>query len=260
LKQIKIVRLDVSCGTVTTILDYVAEERPLLLFLNRTHYATIFCTPSKMKELAIGYLLSEGVIESIQEVREIILTKNRTLRINLRVGKATLKRLKLIKHLSRVILSGCGNSGPRRHASNLHKIDSDMKVRAEVVLDCVNRLNKIAETFRKTGGVHVAAIYHGNGICIALAEDIGRHNAVDKIIGVAAGKEVNFSDCLLAVSGRLTGDIVSKAAKMGLPLVASLSAPTDSGVSVARKVGLTLIGFARGKHMNIYNSPGRILT
>jgi FdhD protein len=117
----------------------------------------------------------------------------------------------------------------------------------------------MAETFRKTGGVHVAAVYRVDGTLVAFAEDVGRHNAVDKALGKAAMAKTPFSECFLALSGRLTADIILKAARVGLPVVASISAALNSGIEVARKANLTLIGFVRGKSMNVYNAPERIL-
>jgi len=158
--------------------------------------------------------------------------------------------------MSRIILSACG--GPPQQSAKLPKIKADIKVKAETIQKCVNNLNFIAETFRKTGGVHAAALYRSDGTLLAFAEDVGRHNAVDKVIGIGALSKVNFSECFLAVSGRLTGDMVLKAAKIGLPIVASLAAALDSGVEVAKASNLTLIGFVRGKRMNVYNASERI--
>jgi formate dehydrogenase accessory protein FdhD len=107
--------------------------------------------------------------------------------------------------------------------------------------------------------VHAAAIYKADGSLVALAEDVGRHNAVDKVIGIAALNQTDFSECFLASSGRLSGDIVFKAAKVGLPIVASLAAALDSGIAMAEAAHLTLAGFVRGKRMNIYTFEERIL-
>jgi len=124
----------------------------------------------------------------------------------------------------------------------------------------VRKLNTLAETFRKTGGVHVAALYSADGDVIAHAEDVGRHNAVDKVIGVCALKKVDFSLSFLASSGRLTGDVVLKAARMRIPVVASLAAAIDSGIAVAEQTGVTLIGFVRGQRMNLFTYSQRIVT
>ncbi len=254
--EVEIVKVDVSAKRAQKIPDYVAEEKPLHIFINKTHYATIFCSPTNMKELAVGHLLSEGIIKKVEEIEEIRFREENVCHVKLNSNVDLEKRLKLSKHFSRIILSACG--GPYQPSGRFPKIKSNLKVKAEVILDCVNRLNSIAETFRKTGGVHVAAIYKGDGSLLTFAEDVGRHNAVDKVIGIGALTKADFGECFLALSGRLTGDIVFKAAKIGLPIVASLAAALDSGIAIAEDAALTLIGFVRGKRMNVYTFSERI--
>ena len=258
--KVGIIKIDVSTKKFQKMTDYVAEEKGFSIFLNKTHYATIFCSPSNLKELAVGHMLSEGIVKSIEEVEETRLKESGVCSVKLKPNIDLEKRLKLSKPLSRVILSACGSPSPYQYSGRLPTITSNLKVKAEVIQECVNRLNSIAETFRKTGGVHVAAIYKSDGNLVALAEDVGRHNAVDKAIGIGALNKANFGECFLALSGRLTGDIVLKAARVGLPIIASLAAAIDSGVVVAKDVDLTLIGFVRGKRMNVYNFPERILS
>jgi FdhD protein len=137
-------------------------------------------------------------------------------------------------------------------------VKSNLTVKAEIVFNSVNQLNFKAELFRQTGGVHAAAIYRADGSLVALAEDVGRHNAVDKVLGMAALNQTDFGECFLASSGRLSGDIIFKAAKVGLPIVASLATALDSGIAMAEAANLTLAGFVRGKRMNIYSFPERI--
>ena len=256
--KVEIVKVDVSAKKSQKTTDYVAEEKPLHILLNRTHYATIFCSPSNLKELAVGHLLSEGIVKSIEEIEEMRLQEEGICHVKLKPNIDLEKRLKLSKPFSRVILSACGSSSSRQFLGKLPKIKSNLRLKAETVLNCVNRLNSIAEVFRKTGGVHIAAVYKSDGNLVAFAEDVGRHNAVDKVIGIGALKKTDFGECFLALSGRLTGDIVLKAARVGLPIVASLAAALDSGVAIAKDVDLALIGFVRGKRMNIYNFPERI--
>jgi FdhD protein len=256
--KVEIVKVDVSAKKFQKMKDYVAEEKPLRIYLNRSHYATFFCSPTHLKELAIGHLLSEGIVKSVEEIEEIRMKAEGACRVKLKPAINLKTRLKISMPFSRVVLSTCGNLSPYQYSAKLPKITSNLKVKAEVILNGVNRLNSIAETFRKTGGVHVAAICKSNGNLVAFAEDVGRHNAVDKAIGIAALNETDFGECFLALSGRLTGDMALKAARVGLPIVASLATAIDSGIAVAKDVGLTLIGFVRGKRMNIYNSPEKI--
>jgi len=258
MSEVEIVRIDVSARKASTVTDCVAQEKPLNILLDRTHYVTIFCSPSSLKELAIGHLLSGGIVKAMEEIKEIDLEGEGVCRVRLRSDIDLNRRLRLTKHFSRIILSACGTKTPYQPARRFAKMKSDLIVNAEVLLDSVKRLNLIAETFRKTGGVHVAAVFKQNGVLAALAEDIGRHNAVDKAIGAGALRQVDFAKCFLALSGRLTGDIVLKAACVGLPVIASLAAAIDSGIAVARKANLTLVGFVRGKRINVYSCAERV--
>lgn len=261
MSKVNIIRVDVSTRKAEKTTDYVAEEKPLHIFLNRTRLVTVFCSPSNLKELAVGHVISEGIVKSIKEIERIDLKEEEGVcRINLKPDVKIDERLKLSQHFSRVIFSACGSKTPYQPTLGLVKVQSDLKVKAEIVLNCVNRLNFIAETFRKTGGVHVAAIYKSDGTLVTFAEDVGRHNAVDKTIGSCILEGINFDNCFLALSGRLTGDIVFKAARAGLPMVASMAAAIDSGISIAKDAGITLVGFARGKRVNIYTFPERILS
>jgi FdhD protein len=256
--KVEIVKVDVSAKKAQKMTDYVAEEKPLHIFLNKTYYATIFCSPSNMKELAVGHLLSEGIVKSADEIDETSFREKGVCYVKLKVNIDLEKRLKLLTSFSHVILSACGSSSPYKYSGKLPKITSNLKVKAEVILNGVSRLNSIAETFRKTGGVHAAAIYKSDGDLVAFAEDVGRHNAVDKVIGIGALSKTDFKECFLTLSGRLTGDMVLKAARVGLPIVASLAAAIDSGINIAEEVDLTLIGFVRGRRMNVYSFPERV--
>ena len=256
--EVKIVKIDVSTRTAHKMKDYVAEEKPLNIFLNKAYYATIFCSPSNLKELAIGHLLSEGILKSFEEIEEVNL-KNEACHVKIKSNIDIEKRLKLSKHFSRIITSACGSPLAYPYSGKLPKIKSNLKVKAETILNGVKNLNLIAETFGKTGGVHAAAIYKHDGELVAFAEDVGRHNAVDKVIGMAAINKTDFNAGFLALSGRLTGDIVLKAARVGLSVIASLAAALDSGIAIANDAGLTLVGFVRGNRMNIYTFPERIL-
>jgi FdhD protein len=258
--EIEIVRVDVPSGKARKMTDFVAEEKPLHVFINKNHYATIFCTPSNLKEMTVGHLLSEGILKSAEEIEELRLSADEaTCRVKLKPDVSVEKRHVLTKLSSRVIRSTCGSPSAYQFSARIPRIKSALTVQARTILESVNQLNSSAEVFRKTGGVHVAAIYDEEGRGKAVAEDVGRHNAVDKVIGACALCQVDFSNCFLALSGRLTGDIVSKAARVGLPIVASMAAAIDSGIAIAKDAGVALIGFARGNRMNIYTFPERVL-
>ena len=257
--EVEIFKIDVPRRKIQKTKDNVAQESPLHVFLNRTHYATIFCSPSKLKELGLGHVFSEGIVRSMEEVEMISLEEEGVCRIKLTRTVDLEKRLKLLNHLSRVILSACGGDRPHKPSERLAKIKSDLKIKATTILDCTIRLNFAANIFRKTGGVHAASIHKSEGDLVAFAEDVGRHNAVDKVIGTAVISNTDFRKCFLTLTGRLTSDIVVKAARVGVPVVSSLAAAIDSGIAVAQDTNLTLVGFARGKRMNVYSFPERIL-
>ncbi len=261
--EVEVSRVDLSSHKIERRIDNVAEEKPLHIFLNQIHYVTILCYPTLLEELATGYLLSEGVLRSIDEIAEIKFEKEGRCQVLLKPGVDAEKRIAVSQPFTRLVLTACGSPdywplSKLIDRLDLRKLPLGFHLRAQVVLQAVRRLNTLAEIFRKTGGVHVAALYSGEGDLITYAEDVGRHNAVDKVIGICAQKKLDFSQCFLASSGRLTGDIVLKAARMRVPVVASLSAAVDSGIEIAKRTGLTLIGFVRGSHMNVFAFPERI--
>lgn len=258
-RKINLVKIDLSKGKSQEITDFIAEEKPFYLFINKTFWATILCSPNDLKELAIGHFLSEGIIKSTAEIIEVILKEPENtcyVKVNSEVNVE--KRVKISRLHSRVILSACGSGSPYQFTGKIPKIESKTKIKAQVIFDSVKQLNFKAEGFRQTGGMHVAAIYKNDGQLVALAEDVGRHNAVDKAIGIAALNKIAFRECFLALSGRMSGDVAFKAAKVGLPIIASLAAALSSGVDLAKSANLTLVGFVRGNRFNLYTCPERI--
>ncbi|MGC8896555.1 MAG: formate dehydrogenase accessory sulfurtransferase FdhD, partial [Candidatus Bathyarchaeia archaeon] len=153
MREIEIVKIDVSTRTASKVKDYVAEEKPLHIFLNKACYATIFCSPSNLKELTVGHLLSEGILKSLEEIEKLKL-KNEACHVKIKSNIDVEKRLKLSKRFSRIINSACGSSFAYAYSGKIPKINSNLKVKAETILNSVKKLNFIAETFRKTGGVH----------------------------------------------------------------------------------------------------------
>jgi FdhD protein len=263
MKEVQISQLDVYDRKMEKKKDFVAEETPLHIFLNQIHFVTILCSPNQLKELAVGHLISEGVLKSVEEIKEIRFEEGGKCVVRLKKDVDADKRISAAQPFARLIVSACGSTDywplskiiDRLHIS---KVPSSLQVEARVILDSVKQLNMIAETFRKTGGVHIAAAYSPKGELRTFAEDVGRHNAVDKVIGTCVLEKLDFNDCFLASSGRLSGDIVLKAARMKVQAIASLTTALNSGIEIAQHMGVTLIGFVRGKRMNIYTYPERI--
>lgn len=258
-EQVNIIRLDLSTGKSQMMVDYVAEEKPFYLLINSTFWATILCSPKNIEELAVGHFLSEGIIKSTEEIEEVIFNESEsTCYLKLKLGINVEDRVKVSRLHARIIHSACGDSLHYQNSNKLLKIKSSLNVNAKIIFDSVNQLNFKAEGYRRTGGFHVAAIYKADGQLVTLAEDVGRHNAVDKVIGMAALNQIDFGECFLALSGRMSGDVVFKAANVGLPIIASLASALSSGITMALSANLTLVGFVRGKRINIYTKPERI--
>jgi FdhD protein len=244
-------------------IDEVAVEEPLHILVNGEHYATVLCTPSDKESLVIGNMISEGLISSFEDINEIRPGENGSYLVRLRDNIDIIKRLEISSSFKRLILSSCGSATTWPFSKivdrvNLPRVVDSTKFTAQLISESVRNLNVISGTFLKTGGVHAGALYNSEGSLMAFAEDVGRHNAIDKIIGLAAQRGIKFTGTLIASTGRLTGDIVLKAARMKVPLVASLAAAIDSGVEVAAKTGVTLVGFVRGDRMTIYTFPERV--
>lgn len=237
--------------------ELIAVEAPVNIYVNDQHVVTLFSLPTQLKELGVGWVLSQAIVKSINGITDVEVREN-----NVKIScsckaEARIKAAGIMK----VVDSSCGST----IEDFLFLIDrmikpfvnSDYRVRAETILRFVKVLNEKSTLFKLTGGTHSAAIFHEEKL-IAFAEDVGRHNAVDKVIGAAAEKKVDFSKCAIASSGRQPANMVLKAARVGIPIVASIAAPIASGVDAALKTGVTLICFVRGQRMNVYSSPERV--
>jgi FdhD protein len=263
MREIKLSRINVSYQTVEERRDFVAEETPIHIFLNKLHYGTILCSPNQLEEQVVGHLLSEGLVKSIDEIAELHLKKDGKCLVKLKPNINAKDRISTTQRLVRLVVSSCGSPdywplSDVINNLNITKLDIEPTVEAETISQSVRNLNTIAEKFRETGGVHAAALYSMNGELLTLAEDVGRHNAVDKVIGSGAKNNIKFCNFFLVLSGRLTGDIVLKAARMKIPVIASLAAAISSGLDAAQLTGVTLVGFVRGRRMNVYTFPERI--
>jgi FdhD protein len=261
MREIQVSRVNVSEKTIQQKTDYVAEETPLHIFLNKRHYGTILCSPNQQKEMVIGHLLSEGVLKSTEEIHTLHLKKDGKCLLTLNPEIKAETRISKSNRFSRLIVSACGSPIYRSLSEimeEISKLESSLKVDANIIFQAVQSLNTIAENFRKTGGVHVAAIYDKKGNLQVIAEDVGRHNAVDKAIGAAAIKNMDLNNMFLTLSGRLTGDLVIKAARLKIQIIGSLSAAISSGIDTAELTNVTLVGFVRGKRMNVYTAKERI--
>ncbi len=238
--------------------DRVVIEAPLTIFLNGKELVTLLCTPEKMDRLALGFLRSEGLLTSMEDVAHLRLREDEGLaEVELRDGTGLAEKI----YGKRAITSGCGKGTIFFHALDSLRsspVRSELTLPADRVRALMGELQERALLFKETGGVHSAALADSQRI-LYFCEDIGRHNAVDKIVGECLLQGVTLEDKILVSSGRLSSEILLKAAKLGLPILLSRAAPTSMSVELAETLQITLIGFVRGARMNIYTHPRRIV-
>ncbi|MFX0201757.1 MAG: formate dehydrogenase accessory sulfurtransferase FdhD [Candidatus Hodarchaeota archaeon] len=252
-------KINFKTRTRTRVDEPVASEAPVNIFVNDSYVITLLATPEYKKELALGWLFDEGVLQSLAEIRQIIVSEDRITVHTL--SPITDKRLK-VSGVSRIITTAGGLSVEKFLKiieENLWQpVTSDYSIEAEVLMRMTYKLDE-SHLYRRTGGGHVAALFE-DGRFIALAEDIGRHNTIDKVIGMSLQAHVNFSRSVLVCSGRQPADMVLKAARMQIPIVVSQAAPIQSGVIAADRTGVTLVCFVRDRQMNVYTHPHRVVT
>ena len=260
MRQVDILRLDLSTGKKQKIVDCVAEEVPLQISLNSAYSFVIWCSPSQFKELAVGYLLAEDVLRSVDEIKSISSNEKENIcEIKLVASVDLDERMKNSRCNSRIIPLIKASTSPYQHDEKIPIVRSNFKVKAQTILDSIKQMNTQAMGFKETGGLHDSGIFKDDGAMVAFSEDVGRHNTVDKVIGQASLAKENFGECFMVITGRVPGDMIYKAAKVGLPVVASVAAVLNSGIASAKKANISLIGFVRGTRMNIYTCPERII-
>ncbi|MEK9150022.1 MAG: formate dehydrogenase accessory sulfurtransferase FdhD [Candidatus Desantisbacteria bacterium] len=229
--------------------DVVAKEEPISIKVNGKSIATLLATPVDLKELACGFLYSLGLIKEVANISSIS-----------EVGSNVEITAELIKDFSQdeqVLTSGCGK-GVIILGHLLGKIESDLVISADSLSLLMDEFQLKSIGYKTTGGVHSAGISDGKQI-LDFKEDIGRHNAIDKVIGNLLLKRQTLKDKIMLTSGRLTSEVVTKCIRTGIPILISRSSPTDMAITLSEYSALTLIGFARQKRMNIYTHAERVL-
>ena len=235
--------------------DYVITEYPLSLYINNVKYVTMLMTPTNIKELVYGYLRSERIVSSKDNVVKYELDMD-----NFRVDVRITKELDLSNRgKEKLLTSGCG-VGTQFHEDldnlMIEAVQSDFTITHQNILNASRDLNDKSGLFRLTGGVHSCLFI--NKFYQYYAEDIGRHNAVDKIVGHIVLEDIDSTRSYVISSGRVSSDMLLKCAVAGIPIVMSRSAPTSLAVKLAERLGVTLIGFVRGNKFNIYSNKHRV--
>ena len=249
-------------GAMRRVEDCLAGEEPLEIRVGRRAIGVTMRTPGHDSELASGFLFSEGIVESPEQIAAIEEVKGAQNAVRVKLARgvrfdAARSRRNFVANSSCGI---CGKVSIDNVRSRARQIpDSGLHVTAEVLCSLPERARTEQAVFGRTGGLHAAALFGAEGELRVLREDIGRHNAVDKVIGWAVLRgRVPLSDCLLLASGRGGFEIIQKAIVAGIPVVACVSAPSSLAVQLARRMGQTLVGFLRGKRFVIYAGESRL--
>jgi FdhD protein len=247
---------------IQTRSDWVAVEAPLEVHIGAKPLTVLMRTPGDDEELVRGFLFNEGIIASLDDIIEIDRSpstlQDNIINVQLRAGLhgSTLER-------NFFSSSSCGVCGKNTIAALEVKgalSDSQLNVARKVLSSLPDRLRAAQMTFAKTGGVHASGLFTSEGELVALREDVGRHNALDKLIGWAlVERKIPLVDYLLLVSGRVSFELVQKAVAASIPLIAAVGAPSSLAVELAERFNITLVGFLRSESMNIYSSPERVI-
>ncbi|MCX7857870.1 MAG: formate dehydrogenase accessory sulfurtransferase FdhD [Deltaproteobacteria bacterium] len=228
---------------------YLPQEVSLTLYVNGYEMITIQCTPVKTNFLIVGFLFFENLIKKIEDVLVLGLCDDEKI-VNVRIKNAEFNLKK-----TKVLTSGCG--GGSVFQTDLQKIESSITVGVKQIPFLMKSFQEKAELFKISGGVHASALADTNQILI-IAEDVGRHNTVDKIMGECLFRNVDPKDKILLTTGRVSSEMLIKASKMGVPIVISRHSPTARAFTMAQEAGITLICHATSYRYSVYTHPERL--
>ncbi|RKD21779.1 sufurtransferase FdhD [Ammoniphilus oxalaticus] len=239
--------------------DEIAVEYPLTIVVDGEEFATMVCTPTHIEELVVGFLASEGLIRSSDEILSLSIEEARGFaHVELKNKQSVNKD----QHSKRFIGSCCGKSRQfylQNDARTAKTVMSQYAITVDQCFSLVSQMQNHSRDFQSTGGVHNAALCSADGIEI-FRTDIGRHNALDKIYGYMVRNRIPAADKVVVFSGRISSEVLLKVAKMGVGIILSKSAPTTLALDLAKDLGITAVGFVRQASMNVYTHPQRILT
>jgi FdhD protein len=236
---------------ITTMEKEMVREVPVTVYVNRRELITFLCTPHNLRYLVLGFLYLEGIIDGLDEVALLrVCDEEQMIEVRLTQDVELPTR--------RVLTSGCGGGTTFADlTTQTSKVDSTLEVTLSQILGLMRRLYRESGLYRTTGGVHTSALSDGQKLLI-VASDVGRHNTLDKIQGQCLLEGIDTRDRILLTTGRLSAEMLNKAAKMQVPVLVSRTSPTDLAVDMAKAWGITLIGYARGEQMNVYSGEERV--
>jgi FdhD protein len=252
-------------GRTTWRSDELTAEEPLEIRVNDRPVSVTMRTPGADFDLTVGFLVTEGVIDSADDITTMRMCPQADAGDALNVAEVTLRDATLrTPERAFYMTSSCGICGKAsidavRTASRYEVRDDPLRMSPSLLATLPTRLREAQKVFARTGGLHAAALFDDTGELVCVREDVGRHNAFDKVIGWAATqRRLPLRSHVILASGRASFELAQKALMAGIPMIAAVSAPSHLAVDLARESGMTLIGFLRGDHMNVYTGHERI--
>ncbi|APB83890.1 sufurtransferase FdhD [Bacillus amyloliquefaciens] len=244
-------------GVLTKTADRMVSEYPLTVMVNGQEFVTLVCTPDHLEELVIGFLASEGVIRFEKEIKSFTIDESLGFAYVELTNPGVLEQKDYTK---RVIGSCCGKGRHfyfQQDVKTAKTAVSRITITPETCLRLMKEMQSGSGTFRETGGVHNAALCDTEKLLL-MRTDIGRHNALDKLYGCCLKNGMPVRDKLIVFSGRISSEVLLKAAKIGVSFVISKSAPTELALQMAEELNITAIGFVRNGSFNVYTHPERV--
>jgi FdhD protein len=250
----------------------VVIEEPLEIWLDGQPVAVLMRTPGMEKELAVGFCLGEGLVA---DVKDIALVRHCGRAVSNEMAAAdpldeSRNRVDIVlmpgqapsapkENSAPLIRSGCGRTDGGALAEGLRPVGAAGRIELEILTRLPGQITRQQAAYRAAGGIHAAAVFQANGQALVVCEDIGRHNAVDKATGYCLLRDLPLHDKILVSTGRASYDMVVKGVRLGVPILASLSSPTSLAVELAEALNCTLLGYLRGKTVNVYTHGWRIV-
>jgi FdhD protein len=228
---------------------HLPGEMALAIYVNRQELVTILCTPTKLNFLVLGFLYAEGIISGIGDVASMRVCEEDSL------ADVMLSNSEYELPTLRTLTSGCG--GGATFKTQGQRVDSNLVTTPQEVLSLMKQLQEQMVLYRLCGGVHASALSDTKNLLV-VAEDIGRHNTLDKLQGECLLRGLSTKDRLLLSTGRISSEMLVRAARMQAPVVVSRHSPTGSAVSLARDLGISLVGHASGSRLSVYSYPERL--
>src|SRR6266702_4665715 len=240
-------------GRVSEVAADVVREQPLTIYVDGAKFLTLLCTPTQLDALVIGYLWMEQVIADVGDIRALDVSP-----VDGRADVTLVRPVTL--PTERILTSGCGGGITFRIDHRLFpRLHSSLRVRPADLANGMKQLFQAATQYQRSRGIPGAALSDGTRLLV-VAEDVGRHNAVDKVKGQALLEGIPTADRILLSTGRVSSEMLLKAARMGVPVVASRTSPTEMAVALAEQLGVTVVGYLRGESFNLYAGDAILLT